>query len=124
MTQREQQEEEAARTDLIRSITDERLSQLPDLAAEDQDWILAYAVNALPALHEPGMPVPLPDIRAAYDVFAARELERQKAWAKTKRAPYVSPGGRDATEAPDPGTGHNARLNRALLSLRNSMGDE
>ena len=36
----------------------------------------------------------------------------------------MSPGGRDATEAPDPGTGHNARLNRALLSLRNSMGDE
>ena len=76
LTQREQQEEEARRTDLIRSITDERLSQLPDLAAEDQDWILAYAVNALPALHEPGMPVPLPDIRAAYDVFTA---ERDRA---------------------------------------------
>jgi hypothetical protein len=124
LTQREQQEEEARQTDLIRSITDERLSQLPDLATEDQDWILAYAINALPALHEPGVPVPLPDIQSAYDAFAARETERQKGWAKTKRAPYIPPGGRDATEAPDPGTGHQARLNRALLSLRNSVGDE
>lgn len=121
--QREQDDENARQTDLIRSITDERLGQLPDLATEDQDWILAYAINALPALHEPGVPVPLPDIQAAYDVFNARETERQKTWAKTKRAPYVSSGGRDATEAPDPGTGHQARLNRAMLSLRNNMGD-
>ena len=50
--------------------------------------------------------------------------EEMKGWAKTKRAPYVSPGGLPANEVPDPGTGHDARMNRALLRLRNDMGDE
>jgi hypothetical protein len=112
-TQAEQQSQEAA---LIRAITDERLEQLDGLTEADQDWVLAYAINALPPVREPGVPVPLPDVRAAYEVFQARETERQKQWASTKRAPYVPPGGRTANEVPDRST-HEGRVAYGMQRL-------
>ena len=63
------------------------------------------------------------DIQTAHEQFKTWEETRMRSWAKTKRAPYVSPGGLPATEVPDPGHGQQARLNRAMLSLRNNMGD-
>lgn len=117
LTARQQQEADATRATEVRQHVDEQLEAL-GIDKDDQDWVLAYAINALPPT-----PDGLPDIEQANQVFSVRETERQRNWAKTKRAPFVPPGGRDATEVPDPGTGQQARLNRALLSLRNSMGD-
>jgi len=114
--QRDQEAQEAQQTALIRAVTDDRLAALGDLDEADQDWVLAYAINALPALHEPELPVPVPDIRGAYDVFRSREVERQKTWAKTKRAPYVSPGGQTATEVPNLDT-HQGRMDFAAQKL-------
>lgn len=112
-----QSAQEQQQGELITALTSERLSAIEGLASEDQDMVLAYAINALPPVREPGIPVPLPDVRGAFEYFQARELERQKSWASTKRAPYVSPGGRPANEVPDPGTGHNARMNRAMQAV-------
>jgi len=102
---------------LIREFTDERLNSLEGLAPEDHDMVLAYAINALPPKRLPGVPVPLPDVEGAFEYFQQREVERQKQWAKTKKAPYVMPGGVTADPVPDPGTGHNARMNRAMRSV-------
>ena len=67
-----------------------------ELDQDDQDWVLAYAINALPITEEG-----LPDIEQAHQVFAARETERQRNWAQTKRAPRISPHGQPATEVPN-----------------------
>src|SRR5262245_3698151 len=115
--QQDQQAQADQEDALIRAITDERLAQLDGLDKDDQNWVLAYAINALPALREPGVPVPLPDIQGAFDAFQARETERQKAWAKTKRAPYVPPGGREATEVPDTST-HDGRVDAILRKMQ------
>jgi hypothetical protein len=121
---------EAERGAIARSVIDERLSAMPDLPEGDQDWILAHAIHALPPVYDQnvvdsrGQPVPLPDLQNAAQAWQAREVERQKAWAKTKRAPYVPSGGRSANEVPDPGTGHNARRNRAMQFLHDNTGDE
>jgi hypothetical protein len=74
-------------------------------------WILAYAVNALPAVHEPGVPVPLPDLAQAHQAWQELQTEAQQSWAKTKRAPVVMPGGVTADQVPDPGT-HEGRVLR------------
>lgn len=113
--QTRQQEQEA---NLIREIADERLSRLEGLAPEDQDLVLAYAVHALPPVREPGVPVPLPDVAKAFEVFQAREVERQKSWASTKRAPYVPPGGQPATEVPLPRNAtHDQRVAFAMQKV-------
>jgi hypothetical protein len=78
------------------------------------------------ALASPGVPAPpgaphdeLPNVEAAWKQFQAWRDEEQKRWAKTKSsAPYVPPGGLPANEVPDPGTGHNSRMNRAMRSLQ------
>lgn len=101
---------------LIRAITDERLGQLEGLDKDSQNWVLAYAINALPALREPGVPVPIPDVQGAFEAFQAFENERQKTWAKTKRAPFVAPGGQTATEVPDLST-HQGRVDNMLRAL-------
>jgi hypothetical protein len=113
----QQMAQEAA---LARALTDERLAQLEGLAPEDQDLVLAYAINALPPVREPGVPVPLPDVQGAFEYFQARETERQKAWGKSKRAPYVMPGGRAATEAPvlGPNATHEERVAHAARKLQ------
>ena len=76
-------------------MVDERLDQL-GLDKDDQDWVLAYAINALPITDEG-----LPDIDQAHQVFAERETARQRAWAQGKRAPHIAPHGQAATEVPD-----------------------
>lgn len=112
--QAQRQEQEQA---LMNSVTFERLNAIEGLAKEDQNWVLSYAVNALPAIEEPGIPVPLPDVKAAYEVFKAREIERQREWANGKRAPYVAPGGQTATEVPNLDT-HQGRVDAMMRGLR------
>ena len=116
LAEQQQADREARETALIKAHTDERLASLDGLDQEDQDWVLAYAINALPAVREPGVPVPLPDIAGAFEAFEVRETERQKRWAQTKRAPYVTPGGQTATEVPDLDT-HQGRVDYALRQL-------
>jgi hypothetical protein len=131
LEQRFAQQDEQARQEVETNfITDYAHSQLDELGIPREDeetrrMVFERALGLPNLPPSPGMPVGwLPDMQAAHEQFRAWEDGRMKAWAKTKRAPFVSSGGRDATEAPDPGTGHQARLNRALLSLRNNIGDE
>lgn len=123
LNERERAEQEAQENALIKAITDERLAQLEGLDQEDQDWVLAYAINALPAVRDPSVPVPLPDISGAFEAFTARETERQKGWAKSKRAPYVTPGGQTATEVPNLDT-HAGRVDHAVRQLQQAEGME
>lgn len=116
LAERNQADQEARENALIKAHTDERLAALEGLDSEDQDWVLAYAINALPAVRDPDVPVPLPDIAGAFEAFTNRETERQKRWAQTKRAPYVPPGGTTATEVPDLDT-HQGRVDYALRQL-------
>jgi len=93
------------------------MAQLDDATRQ---WVLSRA------LANPGIPAPpgsphdeLPNVEAAFKEFQQWELERQKQWAKTKQnAPYVPSGGQPANEVPDPGTGHNSRMNRAMRALQ------
>jgi hypothetical protein len=123
LAEREQAEQEARENALIKAYTDERLAQLDGLSEEDQDWVLAYAINAMPAVREPGVPVPLPDVKGAFEVFQSRETERQKQWAQTKRAPYVPPGGQTATEVPDLES-HQGRVDYAVRQLQQAEAQE
>lgn len=95
LTAREQAEANAEQAAEVRVAVDERLDQL-GIDKDDQDWVLAYAINALPAT-----PDGLPDIEQAHGVFQAREDARQKRWAQTKRAPHIAPHGQAATEVPN-----------------------
>lgn len=95
LSQREQEQADTAYAQQVRAVVDEQLDQL-ELDKDDQDWVLAYAINALPVTEQG-----LPDIRQAYEVFATRETERQRNWAKTKQAPRFSPHGQPGTEAPN-----------------------
>ena len=58
LTERDQAEAEAEYAAQVREVVDQQLDAL-ELDEEDQDWVLAYAINALP-ITEDG----LPDIRA------------------------------------------------------------
>lgn len=96
LTAREQNEQDEAYAAEVRQAVDIRLSAL-GLDKDDQDWVLAYAINALPVTQEG-----LPDIEQANRVFAEREVERQRKWAKGKRsAPHIAPNGQAATEVPN-----------------------
>jgi hypothetical protein len=96
LSQRDQQAQEAQYAAQVRAVVDERLSHMDGLDKADQDWVLAYAINALPPTQEG-----LPDLDQAHQVFQARELKRQKAWAQSKRAPRISPVGQAATGQPN-----------------------
>jgi hypothetical protein len=97
----------------------ERLG-MTELDDATRQWVLSRA------LANPGIPAPpgsphdeLPNVEAAYTEFRQWETDRQKQWAKTKQnAPYVPSGGQPANEVPDPGTGHNSRMNRAMRALQ------
>jgi hypothetical protein len=96
LTQKEQNERDAAYAQEVRTQVDAQLDTL-GLDKDDQDWVLAYAINALPVTQEG-----LPDIEQAHRVFAARETERQRKWAQGKRsAPHIAPNGQAATEVPN-----------------------
>jgi hypothetical protein len=99
--QRTDQESENDYALAVRAVLDERLDELmPDAGQEDQDWVLAYAINALPVAADG-----LPDIGQAHELWAAREEAKQKAWeqawAESKRAPFFAPNGQTATEVPN-----------------------
>jgi len=74
----------------------------------------------------PGIPAPpgsphheLPNVEAIWNYFQQFRTEDQKQWARVKQnAPYVPSGGLPANEVPDPGTGHNSRMNRAMRALQ------
>jgi hypothetical protein len=95
LTAREQQEQQAVHAAEVRAVVDERLDTL-GIDKDDQDWVLAYAINALPPTQEG-----LPDVGQAFQVFSARETDRQKRWASSKRAPHITPHGQAATEVPN-----------------------
>jgi hypothetical protein len=96
MTQRQQDESDAAYAAEVRTQVDAKLEQL-GLDTGDQDWVLAYAINALPVTQEG-----LPDIEQAHRIFTERETERQRLWARNKRsAPQIAPNGQAATEVPN-----------------------
>jgi hypothetical protein len=129
LEERLNQEQEAMRMAeqgaLIREVVDERMGQFDGLPTKAQEWILAYAVNALPAVHEPGVPVPLPDLAQAHQAWQELQTEAQQSWAKTKqRAPRVMPGGVTADQVPDPGTGHESRMNRAMQFIHDNTDQE
>jgi hypothetical protein len=95
LTQREQNERDEAYAEQVRQAVDARLDTL-GLPKDDQDWVLAYAINALPITGEG-----LPDIEQAHRVFTERETARQREWARGKRAPHIAPHGQAATEVPN-----------------------
>jgi hypothetical protein len=96
LTQRQQEEQDATYAAEVRRKVDARLDQL-GLDKDDQDWVLAFAINALPVTAEG-----LPDIEQAHQAFIARETERQRRWAAGKKtAPHLSPHGQAATEVPN-----------------------
>jgi len=95
LTAREQAENQAEHAAEVRAAVDQQLDQLK-IDKDDQDWVLAYAINALPPT-----PEGLPDVAQAHQVFQAREDARQRKWAQTKRAPHVAPNGQAATEVPN-----------------------
>jgi hypothetical protein len=95
LTQRQQAEQDAQRADEVRRHVDTKLDQL-GLDKADQDWVLAYAINALPPTDD-GMP----NVEQAAAIFQEREDRRQAAWADTKRAPHVTPNGQAASEVPN-----------------------
>jgi hypothetical protein len=93
--EREQQEANDQYAQQVRAAVDERLNQL-GIDKADQDWVLAYAINALPSNAQG-----LPDLDGAYAEFQQRETARQRAWAQTKRAPHIATAGQAATEVPN-----------------------
>jgi hypothetical protein len=120
---KERQEQEAREAAGFEFLTGHINSEVERLGMDQLDdgtrqWILSRA------LASPGIPAPpgsahdeLPNVEAAYKEFQEWETERQKQWAKTKRAPHVPSGGLPANEAPNPGTGHDARMDRARRAL-------
>lgn len=118
----EQQAREAAGFEYLTGHINNEVERLGMTSLDDatRQWVLSRA------LANPGIPAPpgsphdeLPNVEAAYKEFQQWELERQKQWAKTKQnAPYVPSGGQPANEVPDPGTGHNSRMNRAMRALQ------
>jgi hypothetical protein len=101
LTQRQQEEQDATYAAEVRRKVDARLDQL-GLDKADQDWVLAYAINALPALHRTELPAGARHRRAHQAFIAARDGASAKTWAgKTKTAPHLSPHGQAATEVPN-----------------------
>lgn len=92
---RQQEALNAQQEALMRQTVDEQIANL-GVSEQDGNWILAYAVNALPPTNEG-----LPDLEQAHRLFVEREDARQKDWAKTKQAPHISPNGQAATEVPN-----------------------
>jgi len=95
---------------------------LNQLDEKTRDWVISRAL-ALPGVPAPpGAPHDeLPNIEAAYKEWQDLVTEQQRSWAKVKRgAPYVPPGGQPANEVPNTGTGHDARMDRALRFLQES----
>jgi hypothetical protein len=127
----EQQAQAEQEQQILLSHAETQLEQLglprtEDPAELETRQIIFERALSLPRLPpQPGQPREgLLDIKAAHEQFQAWMDLQMKGWAKTKRAPYVPAGGLPANEVPDPGHGHTARMNRALLRLRNDMGDE
>ena len=118
----EQAAKEAAGFEYLTGHINSEVERLGMTSLDDatRQWVLSRA------LANPGIPAPpgsphdeLPNVEAAFKEFQQWELERQKQWAKTKQnAPYVPSGGQPANEVPDPGTGHNSRMNRAMRALQ------
>jgi len=120
-----QQEQQALLADAEAQFNQLGMPWTDDPMGQETRQIIFERALSLPRLPPaPGQPRDgLLDIQTAHEQFQAWENNRMKTWAKTKRAPYVPPGGLPANEVPDPGHGQQARLNRAMLSLRNNMGD-
>ena len=101
--QQDQEQAQAMEADFVSGYAHDQLDQL-GIGRDDNETrqlIFERALSLPPLPPSPGMPTGwLPDMKTAHEQFQAWENARMKQWASTKRAPYVSPGGRDATEAP------------------------
>lgn len=92
---RNEQQSRDQRLGEIEEFVDAQLASIADLDEEDADWIVQRAVAKAPL--ENGMP----DVAGAHQDLVARDLARQKKWAKTKRTHVISPVGQAGTNAPD-----------------------
>ncbi len=122
-----QEQQQAQENEFIGEWSHAQLDEL-GIPREDEatrQWIFDRALS-LPNLRpSPGMPASwLPDLKTAYEQFEQWRDQQVTNWAKTKRAPHVPAGGLPANEVPNSGTGHEARMARAMRSLHNNMGDE
>jgi len=98
LAQQNQQAQQAQQIALIEQHVEQQLETLNGLDDSDREWIVNTAVAMPPT------PDGMPDIKGAYDKFAAWETERQKKWVQSKRAHPFSPGGKEGTQQPDLGT--------------------
>jgi len=120
-----QQEQQAAETEFVTNWSHEQLDELGVTDPETKQWIFERALSMPHLKPQPGMPTNwLPDLKSAHEQYRVWADNQMRTWAKTKQAPYVPSGGLPANEVPDPGHGHEARMSRAMQSLRNNMGDE
>jgi hypothetical protein len=103
--QDQQTAQQAEQGQIIEELAFGRLQELdPSLPEGIRNMLVAHAVHALdPIRLPPGSPVEvLPDVDTAYQQWQSEQDALMKGWAKTKRAPYVAPGGQTATEVPLP----------------------
>ena len=84
----------------------------------------AYSLPRVPA--GPGGPREgYLDIKGAIEELTSWAPQWAQAQAKARpRAPHVPTGGLPANEVPNSGTGHNARMARAMQWFHNNQGDE
>lgn len=125
--QEQAQQQQAQETEFIGSWAHDQFDSL-GLDREDEQtraFIFNQALSLPPLRPSPGMPTSwLPDVKTAYEQFEAWRDQQVTNWAKTKRAPHVPAGGLPANEVPNSGTGHEARMARAMRYIHNNEGDE
>jgi hypothetical protein len=80
LSAREQEAQDDAYAEQVRGIVDERLSTL-GIPEADQDWVLAYAINALPITRGGSA---RSSSRRYRGLRRARDRARQREWAKGK----------------------------------------
>lgn len=93
--QARQEAAEQARVDAAMAQVNEQMTGLGLSSEDDQALVLGVALQL------PHTPEGLPDIQAAYDRLVARDNERMKSWASSKRGAHVSPVGTSGTQVPD-----------------------
>lgn len=94
-TQAEASSREQERLDAIEANCQKQLAKIEGLDDATRDWIYTRSLTT----HH--TPEGLPDIEAAHKEFLEFETARQKAWATTKKAPYIPGSGTSATQVPD-----------------------
>lgn len=108
---RDQEAAHQAQIAQIEQHVEQKLTSLGDLDEKTRKRIVNDAV-ALPPTPE-GMP----DIDTAYREFQEWEMDRQKAWRESKRAPAIKAGGQVGTQAVPVDATHSQRVAAMLEAL-------